>query len=79
VIELLCTNYNKKAIFIHCYFSNAVLEKEPLLPAALLFLIFLPAAYLQPVLVFFSCGQTSPDVALRFQWLHSFISSLSRQ
>ena len=25
MIELLCTDYNKKAIFIHCYFSNAVL------------------------------------------------------
>lgn len=27
MIELLCTNYNEKTIFIHCYFSNAVLGK----------------------------------------------------
>ncbi|MEZ3445529.1 MAG: protein-export chaperone SecB, partial [Lachnospiraceae bacterium] len=26
VIELLCTDYNKKATFIHYYLSNAVLE-----------------------------------------------------
>lgn len=27
MIELLCTDYNKKATFIHYYLSNAVLER----------------------------------------------------
>ena len=29
MIELLCTDYNKKATSIHYYFGNAVLERKP--------------------------------------------------
>ena len=29
MIELLCTDYNKKAMFIHCYLDNAVLVILP--------------------------------------------------
>ena len=39
--------------------------KEPLARMALMGLLFLPAAHLQTVLVFLSCGKSAPDMAFR--------------
>ena len=60
MIELLCTDYNKKATSIHYYFGNAVLGKPKLSIARAI--IFLPVLSIH----------TAMEVVVRISWTEPY-------